>query len=186
MKDCVGVFGLSEKKGSNFCCKKENKGGRPPKYDTPEKLQEKIDQYFLKGVRVRKVLIGPPNNRTVEKIPVPTITGLVLYCGFCDRVSFYDLEKDAKFSYTIKKARTCIEREYEEQLHTGIPTGAIFALKNFGWRDKTELEHGMSEHLFEKFSHLSYAELLEKLKGILKGTGVLDSIELSPLKSREQ
>jgi hypothetical protein len=74
---------------------------------------------------------------TERKVDCPTITGLVLFCGFSDRQSFYDYEKKAEFTCTIKKARTFIEREYEELLHEN-PTAAIFALKNFDWSDKQE------------------------------------------------
>lgn len=125
----------------------KNKGtpGRPPIYETPEALQKKIDEYFEKGLTVRKVTIGAPSNRKVISIRVPTITGLVLYCGYCDRQSFYDVEKREGFSCTIKNARTRIEQEYEEALQAGLGAGAIFALKNFGWVDKQELEH--SGHL---------------------------------------
>jgi len=120
---------------------KQNPVGRPPLYKSAQELQKKIEDYFKNGVTLRKVFIGPPNKRRLELIPVPTISGLVLYCGFADRHSFYDLEKIPEFSHTIKRARTFIEKEYEEQLHTNNATGAIFALKNFGWQDKTELEH---------------------------------------------
>ena len=52
----------------------------------------------------------------------------------------YDYEEKSQFSYTIKRARTFIECEYEKMLHNGQCTGAIFALKNMGWKDKTEQE----------------------------------------------
>lgn len=116
-------------------------GGRPPIYDTPEELQEKIDLYFREGVKQKTVVIGKaPNNYEVQ-IPVPTITGLCIFLGFESRQSFYDYEKREGFSYTIKKARLFIENEYEEMLAVGNTTGAIFALKNFGWVDKQEIEH---------------------------------------------
>lgn len=115
--------------------KDKHAGGRPPKYDTAEQLQAKIDEYFTKGVPLKEKVI---TNQTTIKIPVPTITGLVLYLGYCDRQSFYDLEKQPKFSYTIKKARSRIENNYEELLIMGGGAGAIFALKNFGWVDKQE------------------------------------------------
>lgn len=119
------------------------KTGRPPKYETEDELQEAIDDYFNNGVTKRKVTVGRANNRMVIEVPVPTITGLVLHLGFESRQSFYDLEKQDKFSYTVKRARTFIEKEYEEQLQTTGSTGAIFALKNFGWIDRTEqsIEH---------------------------------------------
>jgi hypothetical protein len=117
--------------------------GRPPKYNSAEELQEAIDDYFNNGVMKRKVTVGRADNRQVIEIPVPTITGLVLHLGFESRQSFYDLEQQDKFSYTVKRARTFIEKEYEEQLQTTGSTGAIFALKNFGWIDKSEVDQNI-------------------------------------------
>ena len=85
--------------------KKKNKGGRPPKYNTPEKLQKKIDDYFKKVPKKEYVI----NGEKASVIGTHTITGLVLYCGFCDRQSFYAYEKKAEFSYTIKRARSRME-----------------------------------------------------------------------------
>ena len=101
---------------------KENMADKPM-IDNPEELQELIDEYFA----------------DTEK-PIKTITGLCLHCGFASRQSFYDYEKKEKFSYSIKRARMMIENVYEERLQGNTCTGAIFALKNFGWIDKTETE----------------------------------------------
>jgi hypothetical protein len=98
--------------------------GRPAKYSTEEELQSKIDEYW--------------DNLGDKK---PTITGLALYLGFESRQSFYDYEKKGEFSYTIKKARLRVENVYEQNLHSNNPSGSIFALKNFGWTDKQEIEH---------------------------------------------
>lgn len=131
--------------------RKEKKAvGRPPIYQTPAELQANIEKYFKNGVRYRTVIVGPPNNRSETTIKVPTICDLCLYLGFESRQSFYAYENKPDFSYTIKKARLMIEREYEEQLQTGTPTGAIFALKNFDWKDKTEVEHSGEVKLTEK------------------------------------
>lgn len=92
-------------------------------YNNAEELQEAISQFFQE------------NNKHI------TISGLAYYLGFESRQSFYDYEKNAKFSYTIKRARLFIENEYEKLLASGNVTGAIFALKNFGWSDKQEVEH---------------------------------------------
>lgn len=118
-----------------------NLGGQLPFYDSSEKLEEKIHEYFNKGVKVRKVVIGKAPKQDVIEIPVPTISGLAYYLGFASRQSFYDYEKKEGFSYTIKRARLFIEVEYEEQLQHGNTTGAIFALKNMGWKDKTETDN---------------------------------------------
>lgn len=110
--------------------------GRPPKYKTPEEMQKVIDDYF-ENVPTRPVLVGDE----LRNLPAITITGLCLHLGFCDRASFYDYEKNKEFSHTIKKARLRIENDYEMSLRTGRNnSGDIFALKNFGWKDKQEVE----------------------------------------------
>ena len=118
-----------------------NEGGRPPHYNTSEDLENKIHEYFTGGVKVRKIIVGKAPNIDVIEIPVPTISGLAYYLGFASRQSFYDYEEKEGFSYTIKRARLFIEVEYEEQLQHGNTTGAIFALKNMGWKDKTETDN---------------------------------------------
>jgi hypothetical protein len=99
------------------------KVGRPPEYNTPEEIQKAIDAYLM-----------------ADDCDF-TITGLALELGFCSRQSFYDYEEKPEFTYTIKKARLHIERAYEKKLSGKEVGGAIFALKNLGWKDKTELEH---------------------------------------------
>lgn len=115
--------------------------GRPPMYETPEAMQNAIADYFANGIKIRKILIGKPPKQQEVEIQVPTITGLVLHLGFESRQSFYDYEQKEEFAYTVKKARTFIEQHYEEILQTGNPVAAIFALKQFGWKDKVETEH---------------------------------------------
>lgn len=92
--------------------------------ETPEEMQEMVESYF-ETVKAKK--------------EPPTITGLALYLGFASRQSFYDYERKDEFAYTIKRARSRIEECYEQALHSRNPIGAIFALKNFGWTDKTEV-----------------------------------------------
>lgn len=106
--------------------------GRPPLYKTPEELQSKITEYFHNCPDKRYVVT---QNGAVE-VPTVTITGLALYLGFCDRHSLYDMEAKEGFSHTIKKARTFIEKDYEMCLRQTGCSGAIFALKNFGWKDE--------------------------------------------------
>ena len=118
-------------------------GGRPPVYNTPEELQKAIDNYFKKGGTDRLFICGSGPNKYEVKVTIFTITGLCLYCGFESRQSFYDYEKNDEFSYIIKKARLQIESMYEENLQYGNTTGSIFALKNMGWIDKTEVDQNM-------------------------------------------
>lgn len=100
--------------------------GRPPKYKTAKELQDKIDEFFEESEELK---------------PIITISGLCYHLGFCSRQSFYDLQEKEEFSYTIKKARLRIEMYYESLLMSRVATGAIFALKNFGWSDRQEIDH---------------------------------------------
>ncbi len=130
--------------------------GLPPLFDSVESLKNKIDEYFNEGVTKRKILVGKGDDKKIEEIPVPTITGLCYFLGFESRQSFYDYEKVDEFSYTIKRARLFIEKEYEEQLQVGNTTGAIFALKNMGWFDnsKTDITTAGEKINFDPFSKI--------------------------------
>jgi hypothetical protein len=99
-------------------------GGRPRKYESAEEMQGVIDDYF--------------NSRTPDD-PV-TISGMMYHLDFVSRQSFYDYEKHGEFAYILKKARQRVEMYYERmaQRTDGQVTGPIFALKQFGWTDKTE------------------------------------------------
>lgn len=100
-----------------------NKGGAPPVFNTPEELQNKVNEYL-------------------EKFPLGTrtVTGLALDLGFESRQSLYDYEKRDEFSYIIKRAKMEIENSYEVSLYGKNPTGPIFALKNMGWADRSEID----------------------------------------------
>lgn len=119
--------------------------GRPPMFNNPEEIEDKVRAYFEKGVKMKTVVLGPPNKRYEIQVAVPTITGLCLFLGFESRQSFYEYELKPEFTYTIKKARLLIESEYEEMLQAGNTAGAIFALKNFGWTDRQEIDQ-KTEH----------------------------------------
>lgn len=122
------------------------KVGRPPMFDTSEEMQLKIDAYFEEECKDKvmtdddgKVLIDTRNKQVIEYNP-PTVSGLALYLGFVNRNSMYDYEKKGEFTGTIKKAIAKIERYAEKQLFIGNSTGAIFWLKNKGWKDRQEID----------------------------------------------
>lgn len=102
-----------------------NVGGRPAHFETPEALENKIEEYFEFCL--------------TDKVNI-TITGLALYLGFADRQSLYDYQNREGFSCIIKRARTTVENAYEQKLYSMTFGGAIFALKNMGWFDKVEQE----------------------------------------------
>lgn len=71
----------------------------------------------------------------------PTISGLALYLGFdsCDALDDYCA--NGQYAPLIKRARLRIETAYEQKLHQGPASGAIFALKKLGWN-----QHGANTH----------------------------------------
>lgn len=127
--------------------------GRPPIYETPEELEKKINEYYDSlSAKVIPGLEGDGSDDEITYAEPATITGLALYLGFESRQSFYDYERKENFSYIIKKARLRIEHEYEKKLHYKNPTGSIFALKNMGWDDRTQIKHeGIPD---QKFTYL--------------------------------
>jgi len=121
--------------------------GRPPVYSSPDELQKKVNEYFNGGANKRTVIVGKGENKQAIEIQLLTITGLAYFLGFESRQSFYDYEKNERFSYIIKKARLRIEQHYEEtlQLQDYSPAGPIFVLKNMDWSDKSENIHIVKE-----------------------------------------
>jgi hypothetical protein len=128
-----------------------NPVGRPPKYTDPEVMQEQIDLYFKTEVGQDVMYdregkqINDKNGEPIMKTFPPTVSGLALFLGFCDRNSLYDYKQNEQFSRTVKRAIARIERFAEDQLFTsGKPTGAIFWMKNHGWTDKQEIESNIT------------------------------------------
>lgn len=95
--------------------------GRPPRFTSVDQLQPLIDTYFVEG---RKI----------------TVTGLALHLGFTSRQALLNYQGKEEFVDAIKEAKLRIEQYYEENLLSKNLGGAVFALKNFGWVDKTEVQ----------------------------------------------
>jgi hypothetical protein len=101
-------------------------GGRPKLYDTPEEYAAQCEAYFAEC------------EANGER---PMITGLTLFLGFADKTTLYDYRDRPEFSHSTKRSILRIEMAYEKRLEGNNVTGSIFALKNMGWKDKTESEH---------------------------------------------
>ena len=113
------------------------KGGRPALFDNPEEQQKKIREYQIDCPDTKKIKIADE----IVTVPAYSIAGLAYFLGFESRQSFYDYEKNGMFSYIMKRARLFIEKEYELLLQTSTNSASIiFALKNMGWKDRTEVE----------------------------------------------
>lgn len=145
---------MAAPKGNKFALGLTN-SGRPPTYDKPEKLYDKIIEYFdyIQG-EYKEVDSGDKDKDDnaimiieVVREPEPlTIIGLSIYLGFSSKGTLYEYAKKKEFSDYIKRALSFVEQKYEEMLMSKSCTGAIFALKNMGWKDKvtTELEGGLN------------------------------------------
>ena len=104
-----------------------NNGGRPPKFESAEELQKKIAGYFDWE--------DENKNRDAKGVGkgIYTVSGCALFLGFASRNSFYDLEKQEEFKYTITRFRLFMTHWNEQKLYyMGTFAGSSLWLKNFG------------------------------------------------------
>lgn len=97
--------------------------GRPPKYSSPEAMQEIMAAYF---------------ENCKQRDKPYTMCGLALALDISRMTLINYRNKSREFEYVVKRARLFVERSNEELLFVGSKgqiKGAIFTLKaNFGWR----------------------------------------------------
>ena len=120
---------------------------RKLKFQTPEIMRKKIDDYFL-SISYK----APKKNKDGEEIvnglgevymetvflEEPTVTGLALYLD-TNRMTLCNYEGDERFCDVVKYAKSTIEKHYELRNIKRGKAGDIFALKNFGWKDENYL-----------------------------------------------
>ncbi|MCD4819119.1 MAG: DNA-packaging protein [Candidatus Cloacimonetes bacterium] len=99
--------------------------GRPLKYKTLNELEIVCQKYF--------------DETPFEEL---TVTGLALWVG--SKQTIQDYEKREGYKDIVFRAKLVIENSYEVSLRKYGRSGDIFALKNFGWKDKIETEHSGS------------------------------------------
>ena len=99
------------------------KVGRPLKIESPEQMEQILNEYF----------------ETTEENKI-TLTGICLALNL-DKSNFYEYEKREGYEEIVKRARMIVENSYEISLRENGRTGDIFALKNFGWTDKQEIDN---------------------------------------------
>ena len=100
----------------------KNKIGKPRKFKTTKELVDVLEKYF---------------NETDSKNW--TVTGLSLLVGSKQLLNDYGKRKN--FKEVVVTAKLMVENAYEISLRKNGRAGDIFALKNFGWKDKAELAH---------------------------------------------
>ncbi len=125
--------------------------GRPLKFETVEDLNAAVDKYF-----------------TETKEEEWTITGLALALD-TSRETLINYEERPEYFDTIKKAKEKVHNAYEKDLRRKGRSGDIFALKNFGWTDRQEIDHTNKGEKFENATEIS--ELTRKLNEIYRNSG---------------
>lgn len=96
---------------------------QPAYYTNKEELQKEIDRYFE----------NTPNDEIA-------ITGLALFLWFTSRQALINYQDKDEYFDTIKKAKLRVELAYEKRLITRGNGWDVFALKNFDWTDKQEID----------------------------------------------
>ena len=105
-------------------------GGRPRKFTSAEEMYSVGLQYIEESLANDQHL---------------TFTGLCIALGTVKSTYWeyedgnYDTDEQV-FSPLLKSLKQRIENYAENRLFGNNPTGAIFALKNYGWKDKHEVE----------------------------------------------
>ena len=92
------------------------------KFKSAKDLEQAIEAYF---------------DGCVEEEEPVTITGLALALNI-SRETLRDYGPDDVYFSLIKKAKLRVQHAYEKRLIKRGNSGDVFALKNFGWSDKTE------------------------------------------------
>jgi len=154
-----------------------NRGGEKNlKFPSVEELKTKIDAFFDSCYEV--------DAETGKKVQVEpfTITGLALALD-TSREVLMNIQDGTSEGYTkehrdaIVRAKLKCHNYAEKQMFTAkSANGAIFALKNYGWKDKTETEitgaNGGPIQL-TNVTALSDADLLQMEQILAKSQGLL-------------
>lgn len=100
--------------------------GKRRLFESPEEMEDLLARYV----------------KNLEKNGEPaTITGVCLFLGFDSKSTLDTYEKIPEFEGVVKRVKLYVESHYERRLFDKAPTGAIFALKNMGWSDKSQVDH---------------------------------------------
>jgi hypothetical protein len=130
--------------------------GRPLKFQDAEELYNLGIEYIKKCIKDKEHL---------------TFTGLCISLDTTRETlndyesGKYDNDKN-KFSDSVKRLKTYCENYAEKRLFENNPTGAIFALKNYGWKDKTESDVNVAnkDNVPFKVADMSDTEIEEQIK----------------------
>lgn len=135
-------------------------GGRPFAFNSPEEMQEKINEYFAFCDTQKEIIATDKGNTKVIQKPY-TISGLCVFMGITkETISQY--AKKPEYAPIIAQAKARVENYCEENTMAGKlnPIFSIFSLKNnFGWTDRVEINTNSSPE------QLTPEEIQRQLKG---------------------
>lgn len=131
-----------------------NRGGKPPKFKTPEALAKAIDSYFeyIKGDQASRMeMRTDPLDQTKQALveikywkrepDKPRIFAMILFLGFHSLQAFDRYEdKNEEYVRVVAMGKTRVADWYEQNLLVrGSSAGAGFALSNIvGWGLRSE------------------------------------------------
>ncbi len=151
-------------------------GGRPLKFGSPQEIIDKGIAYI--------------QSQHDQKLPV-TITGLCIALGtFRDVLMDYQDERGEEFSNAVKALKLYCENYAEEQIFIGKnPAGAIFALKNYGWKDKNDVAHtdgeGKPLNMSPVVNILGYKDFNPQINATTGPQDMVEGFQRSPLNERD-
>lgn len=130
----AAMFGAVQHAGILVAERCDMPAGRPRIIESPQELLERASAYFDRCERN-----GDP----------VLLTGLILALGLSSRQSLAEYEARGEFTESVRWAKSFVECEYERRLALGqqAPSGPIFALKNFGWRDTAHQAINETRHV---------------------------------------
>lgn len=133
------------------------KNGKPPEISSPQEFMHLFNKYI---------------QYCIEKNERPTLKGFIWRIGLSSYQSLTNYENKPEFMEPIKRAKLYIEYQYELDLRSQSPAGAIFALKNFGWKDEQHVSHGGAMGVLDGKSPAEYAkEVMDSLAEDLEAEG---------------
>ena len=150
--------------------KPRKKMGRPTKYK-PEYCQEIIEYFDIEHFEDKLVSkVTGKNDYEKEEYkevanPLRFLTQFARKIGVATK-QLYEWEKvHPEFRKALTRARELQQEMLVSNAMKGLYQAhfTIFSAKNMiGWKDKTEVEHGATDDLLEKYKEMSADELIKK------------------------
>ena len=109
----------------------EYESGPERKYKTPELMDKRCVEYF------EWVKQGDEDDKRY-----PTVTGLIIFLKL-SKATFYVYKERVGYKEILARASMMVENGYEMELRSRNVTGSIFALKQFGWTDRQDINQSI-------------------------------------------